>query len=70
MTNSKQPLRAVVLAAGQGTRMKSGMAKVLHRVLGKTILDRVLDAVHAITMLAFEYCNHLPPTCHMEWLPL
>ncbi|HMP51287.1 MAG TPA: NTP transferase domain-containing protein [Candidatus Melainabacteria bacterium] len=46
MTKSKQPLRAVVLAAGQGTRMKSGMAKVLHRVLGKTILARVLDAVH------------------------
>ncbi len=44
MTNTDRPLRAVVLAAGQGTRMKSDKPKVLHPVMGKTILDRVLDA--------------------------
>lgn len=37
--------RAVVLAAGQGKRMKSALPKVLHDVLGRTILARVLNAV-------------------------
>jgi bifunctional UDP-N-acetylglucosamine pyrophosphorylase / glucosamine-1-phosphate N-acetyltransferase len=36
---------AVLLAAGQGKRMKSSKPKVLHDVLGKTVLGRVLDAV-------------------------
>jgi bifunctional UDP-N-acetylglucosamine pyrophosphorylase/glucosamine-1-phosphate N-acetyltransferase len=33
----------VVLAAGQGTRMKSTLPKVLHEVCGRSLLDRVLD---------------------------
>ncbi len=33
------PLYAIVLAAGQGTRMRSARAKVLHRVLGRTMCD-------------------------------
>lgn len=40
-----RPVRAVVLAAGQGKRMKSSRPKVLHEVLGKAILSRVMDAV-------------------------
>lgn len=39
------PLRAVLLAAGQGKRMKSKMPKVLHPVLGKPIIARILDAL-------------------------
>ena len=35
---------AIVLAAGKGTRMRSQMPKVLHRVLGKPMLSRVLEA--------------------------
>lgn len=35
---------AVVLAAGMGTRMKSKLPKVLHKVGGKPMLQRVLDA--------------------------
>ncbi|MFT6563393.1 MAG: bifunctional UDP-N-acetylglucosamine pyrophosphorylase/glucosamine-1-phosphate N-acetyltransferase [Actinomycetes bacterium] len=35
----------VVLAAGAGTRMKSGLAKVLHPVLGIPLLGHVLRAV-------------------------
>jgi len=35
---------AIVLAAGQGTRMKSTRAKVLHEICGKTILHHVLSA--------------------------
>jgi bifunctional UDP-N-acetylglucosamine pyrophosphorylase/glucosamine-1-phosphate N-acetyltransferase len=38
---------AVILAAGQGTRMKSTLPKVLHRVGGRTLLDRVIDTVEA-----------------------
>ena len=36
-------LHIVVLAAGKGTRMKSSVPKVLHRVAGKPMLDYVLD---------------------------
>ncbi len=43
MTLSK--LAVVVLAAGQGTRMKSTRPKVLHQVAGRTMLDHVLEAV-------------------------
>ena len=35
---------AVIMAAGQGTRMKSPTPKVLHRVGGRTMLDRAIDA--------------------------
>lgn len=35
--------QAVVLAAGKGTRMRSETIKVLHEVLGRTLLDRVVD---------------------------
>ena len=37
-------LAVVVLAAGQGTRMKSAHAKVLHRLGGKPLIRHVLDA--------------------------
>jgi len=36
---------AVILAAGQGTRMKSPTPKLLHKVGGRTLLDRVIDTV-------------------------
>lgn len=42
------PRAAVILAAGQGTRMKSALPKVLHKVGGRTLLDRVIDTVQAI----------------------
>jgi bifunctional UDP-N-acetylglucosamine pyrophosphorylase / glucosamine-1-phosphate N-acetyltransferase len=35
---------AVILAAGQGTRMKSPLPKVLHKIGGRTMLDRAIDA--------------------------
>jgi bifunctional UDP-N-acetylglucosamine pyrophosphorylase/glucosamine-1-phosphate N-acetyltransferase len=37
--------RALVLAAGQGTRMHSDLAKVLHLMAGRPLLAYVLDAV-------------------------
>ena len=38
---------AVIMAAGQGTRMKSPIPKLLHKVGGRTLLDRVIDTVQA-----------------------
>src|SRR5436190_18600898 len=35
----------IVLAAGEGTRMRSALPKVLHRAAGRTLLAHVLDAV-------------------------
>ncbi|WP_053386449.1 bifunctional UDP-N-acetylglucosamine diphosphorylase/glucosamine-1-phosphate N-acetyltransferase GlmU [Leucobacter japonicus] len=34
----------VILAAGQGTRMKSSLPKVLHRIGGRSLIAHVLDA--------------------------
>ena len=39
---------AVILAAGQGTRMRSSLPKVLHRVGGRTMLDRAIDAAEQL----------------------
>src|SRR4029453_3912598 len=36
---------SVVLAAGEGTRMRSRRPKVLHRLAGRTLLGHVLNAV-------------------------
>ncbi|SFK63755.1 UDP-N-acetylglucosamine pyrophosphorylase /glucosamine-1-phosphate N-acetyltransferase [Marinilactibacillus piezotolerans] len=40
----------VVLAAGQGTRMKSKLYKVMHPVMGKPMVGHVVDAAHAVKM--------------------
>ena len=40
-------LRAVVLAAGAGTRMKSDLPKPLHEVCGKAMVLHVIDALAA-----------------------
>lgn len=41
-------VEAIVLAAGQGTRMKSSLPKVLHRLAGKPLLGHVLDATRKL----------------------
>ena len=38
------PLACVVLAAGQGTRMRSDLPKVLHPIAGVPMIQHVLDA--------------------------
>jgi len=42
-----QSLAAVILAAGQGTRMKSGIHKVVHPIAGKPMLNHLLDSIMA-----------------------
>lgn len=41
---------AVILAAGQGTRMKSSLYKVLHTVCGKPMVQHVLDQVSKLEL--------------------
>lgn len=43
-----KPVKVVLLAAGQGKRMKSKLPKVLHPLLGKPILQRVLNAIDTL----------------------
>jgi len=43
MSATGTPRAAVILAAGQGTRMKSPLPKVLHPVGGRAMLDRAID---------------------------
>jgi len=38
------PFTVLIMAAGQGTRMRSDVPKVLHRVAGKTLVGWVVDA--------------------------
>lgn len=40
---SNTPLHVVILAAGKGSRMRSKLPKVLHRVAGKPLLRHVID---------------------------
>jgi bifunctional UDP-N-acetylglucosamine pyrophosphorylase/glucosamine-1-phosphate N-acetyltransferase len=50
MTNNEPTgLHVVILAAGQGTRMKSRLPKVLHRISGRALIDHVLRTSASIT---------------------
>src|SRR3954447_13586055 len=48
LNGSPQNLDVIILAAGQGTRMKSATIKILHAAAGRPIIDYVLDLAGAI----------------------
>jgi len=45
-----RPLSAIVLAAGEGTRMRSETPKVLHPLCGRPMLLHVIDALVALPL--------------------
>ena len=47
-------LEIVILAAGQGTRMKSSLPKVLHTVGGKPLLEHVINTAQALEPTALH----------------
>lgn len=51
-------MKSVILAAGKGTRMKSETPKVLHKIMGKTLVGYVLDNVKNIADEAFVIVGH------------
>jgi bifunctional UDP-N-acetylglucosamine pyrophosphorylase/glucosamine-1-phosphate N-acetyltransferase len=68
--NSHRSLAVVILAAGKGTRMKSDLPKVAHRVLGRSVVEwvmfhaRSLHADHSVVVVGHEadtVVSVLPP---------
>lgn len=51
-------IKAVILAAGKGTRMKSDIPKVLHKIFEKPLLGYVLDNVKDIVSESFVIVGH------------
>jgi len=49
-----EPLHVVILAAGEGKRMKSARPKVLHALAGKPMLAHVVDAARALAPAAIH----------------
>lgn len=45
---SSYPLATIILAAGLGTRMKSSIPKVLHKIYGKPIIHYVVDSTRQL----------------------
>jgi bifunctional UDP-N-acetylglucosamine pyrophosphorylase/glucosamine-1-phosphate N-acetyltransferase len=43
-TDRTHPLAVVIMAAGEGTRMKSAKPKMLHQIAGRSLLEHVLRA--------------------------
>jgi len=52
------PLSIIILAAGQGTRMRSNVPKVLHRISGKPMIHHILDAASKLEGKITVVLNH------------
>ena len=48
MEKLSDKITAIVLAAGQGTRMKSARPKVLHEILGRPMIAYLLETLKAV----------------------
>lgn len=51
-------IKAIILAAGKGTRMKSETPKVLHKIFNKPLLGYVLDNIRNIVDESFVIVGH------------
>lgn len=74
--SSPHPVAAVVLAAGEGKRMRSALPKVLHRVGGRPMLVWALDALRSVAdgpvVVVVGHGGeavqaHLPPGVKVAW---
>lgn len=63
-------LRAIVLAAGKGTRMKSAHPKVLHELCGRPMLWYVLDAVRAAGVRELVVVTNAELNARLAEIPL
>ena len=49
---------ALILAAGQGKRIKSDLPKVLHKVCGKEMVNHVIDTLRKAECRGYKcYCR-------------
>ena len=56
----------IILAAGKGSRMKSNLPKVMHKVGSKPMLQMVVDNAYAVTNdIILVYSDHIA-----EYLPI
>ncbi|QTL99436.1 bifunctional UDP-N-acetylglucosamine diphosphorylase/glucosamine-1-phosphate N-acetyltransferase GlmU [Iocasia frigidifontis] len=51
-------LLSIILAAGEGTRMKSDLTKVLHQVAGKAMVEHVIDNINEINSQVVAVVGH------------
>ncbi len=59
MDNNLSSTTAIILAAGQGTRMKSSLPKVLHQIAGKPLVIHALENVsHILTETPVMVIGH------------
>ena len=68
---NRRPLSAVVLAAGEGTRMRSSIPKPLHRLCGRPMILHVLDAlgglpVDRVVIVVGQGANEVVKTIQAE----
>ncbi len=69
-------LSVIILAAGQGTRMKSALPKVMHRLAGKPMLEHVYnrslelgtDDIHIVYGHGGEHLHEYCSDFNVEWV--
>lgn len=69
------PLHVVILAAGQGSRMKSRLPKVLHGIAGRPMLHHVIataralgaDGVHGVIGHGADRVREVTPDTDITW---
>lgn len=69
-------LHVVILAAGQGSRMKSSLPKVLHKIAGKPILHHVMDTarqlgadgIHGVIGHGADQVRSVTTAADVEWV--